>query len=95
LSQSTSFPRRRESKFVAPPVIDEVHDCAAKIGFPPFAGTTGHVQHLTVNELLFKRFEGALPSPIKEVGSGRDATLWIGVILYFTVTGITEWKERA
>jgi hypothetical protein len=44
---------------------------------------------------LYLSFGGALPSRLQMPLSAHDPGRWIGVILYFTVTAVTEWKERA
>lgn len=43
---------------------------------------------------LYLSIGGKLLSPLKEWIGEHDVKLWIGAILYITVTVLTEWKER-
>jgi hypothetical protein len=43
---------------------------------------------------LYLSLGGELPALLMTMAGAQDAKFWIGVILYFAVTGITEWKER-
>jgi hypothetical protein len=54
-SRSTSFPRRRESKFVAPPAANEVPTALAKLG-SRLRGNDGSLPHSTATELFFAPF---------------------------------------
>jgi hypothetical protein len=43
---------------------------------------------------LYLSVGGAAPGFIKSWGSAHELKLWIAFIMYFSVTGMTEWKAR-